>query len=204
MRKTIILIFGVMILQLNFSCKSEHSTTELKNNFTPEQITDLYKIIDFFKSQICENNNSDFKTCFSKILPDLLEYGWQPILDNVDFEKQKELYNSISKSTFEEIWVFGKATYPETGLEFKSVGSKYNGKYQKYLSELGKNNNEIKDYADRLIVAGDFESMGLLQQRIYQKPTEFDLDNPDVQLLIAIHYLTQNDQQKRKDKWESE
>ena len=193
-----------MILQLNFSCKSEHSTTELKNNFTPEQITDLYKIIDFFKSQICENNNSDFKTCFSKILPDLLEYGWQPILDNVDFEKQKELYNSISKSTFEEIWVFGKATYPETGLEFKSVGSKYNGKYQKYLSELGKNNNEIKDYADRLIVAGDFESMGLLQQRIYQKPTEFDLDNPDVQLLIAIHYLTQNDQQKRKDKWESE
>jgi len=204
MRKTIILIFGVMILQLNFSCKSEHSTTELKNNFTPEQITDLYKIIDFFKSQICENNNSDFKTCFSEILPDLLEYGWQPILDNVDFEKQKELYNSISKSTFEEIWVFGKATYPETGFELKSVGSKYNGKYQKYLSELGKKNNEIKDYADRLIGAGDFESMGLLQQRIYQKPTEFDLDNLNVQLLIAIHYLTQNDQQKRKDKWKSE
>ena len=126
------------------------------------------------------------------------------ILDNVDFEKQKELYNSISKSTFEEIWVFGKATYPETGFELKSVGSKYNGKYQKYLSELGKKNNEIKDYADRLIGAGDFESMGLLQQRIYQKPTEFDLDNLNVQLLIAIHYLTQNDQQKRKDKWESE
>ena len=204
MRKTIILIFGFMILQMNFSCKSEHSTTELKNNFTTEQISDLYKIIDFFKSQICKNNNSDFKTCFSKILPDLLEYGWQPILDNVDFEKQKELYSSISQSTFDEIWEFGKATYPETGLELKSVGSKYNGKYQKFLTELGKNNNEIKDYADRLIGAGDFESMGLLQQWIFKNPTEFDLDNPNVQLLIAVHYLSQNDQQKRTDKWESE
>ena len=193
-----------MILQINFSCKSEHSTTELKNNFTTEQISELYKIIDFFKSQICENNNSDFKTCFSELLPNLLEYGWQPILDNVDFEKQKELYSSISQSTFDEIWEFGKATYPETGLELKSVGSKYNGKYQKFLTELGKNNNEIKDYADRLIGAGDFESMGLLQQRIFKNPTEFDLDNPNVQLLIAVHYLSQNDQQKRTDKWESE
>jgi len=168
MRKTIILIFGFMILQMNFSCKYEHSTTELRNNFTTEQISDLYKIIDFFKSQICKNNNSDFKTCYSEILPDLLEYGWQPILDNVDFEKQKELYSSISQSTFNEIWDFGKATYPATGLELKSVGSKYNGKYQKFLTELGKNNNEIKDYADRLIGAGDFESMGLLQQRIFK------------------------------------
>ena len=204
MRKTIILIFGFMILQMNFSCKSEHSTTELKNNFTTEQISELYKIIDFFKSQICENINSDFKTCFSKILPDLLEYGWQPILDNVDFEKQKELYSSISQSTFDEIWGFGKLTYRETGLELKSVGSKYNGKYQKFLTELGKNSNEIKDYADRLIGAGDFESMGLLQQRIFKNPTEFDLDNPNVQLLIAVHYLSQNDQQKRTDKWEAQ
>ncbi len=204
MRKAIIFIFGVIILQLNFSCESEESTTELKNNFTTEQISDLYKIIDFFGSQICENNNSDFKTCFSEILPDLLEYGWQPILDKVDFDKQKELYNSISKSTFEEIWIFRKATSHETGLELKKVSSKYNGKYQKFLSELGKNNNEIKDYTDRLIGFGDFESMGLLQQRIYQKPTEFDLENPNVQLLISIHYLTLNDQQKRKDKWESE
>ena len=204
MRKKLILILGITILQLNFSCKSQYSKAELKNNFSTEQISDLNKITDFFKNQICENNKSDFKSCFSKILPDLLENGWQPILEKVDFEQQKELYNSISKSTFNEIWEFGKATYPDTGLELKSLGSKYNGKYQKYLTELGKSNAEIKKYADRLIAAGDFESMGLLQQRIYNNPKEFDLDNPNVQLLIAVHYLTQNDQQKRTDKWESE
>ena len=203
MRKAIIVIIGVTILQVNLSCKAQYSTTELKNNFSTEQISDLNKITDFFKNQICDNKNSVFKTCFSKILPELLENGWQPILEEVDFEQQKELYNSISKSIFNEIWEFGKATYPDTGLELKSLGSKYNGKYQKYLTELRKNNTEIKKYADRLIAAGDFESISLLQQRIYKNPKEFDLDNPNVQLLIAVHYLSQNDQQKRTGKWES-
>ena len=119
------LLFGVVILQLSFSCKSQYSKVELDNNFSTDQISDLNKITDFFKNQISENKNSDFKACFSKILPELLENGWQPILTKVDFEKQKELYNSISKSTFDEIWEFGKATYPDTGLELKNLGSKY-------------------------------------------------------------------------------
>ena len=53
-----------MILQLNFSCKSEHSTTELKNNFTPEQITDLYKIISVNTIETIqrkENQLNEFK-----------------------------------------------------------------------------------------------------------------------------------------------
>lgn len=202
MRKVLILIFGIIILQLSFSCKSQYSTVELENNFSTDQISDLNKIRDFFKNQISENKKSDFKVCFSKILPGLLENGWHPILEKVDFEKQKELYNSISKSTFDEIWEFGKATYPDTGLELKNLGSKYNGKYQKFLTEFGKNNSEVKNYADRLIEAGDFESVGWLQQSIYKNPEEFDLDDPNIQLLIAIHYLTLNDQQKRTDKWE--
>ena len=189
---------------LNLSCSTKFTTTELQNNFSKDQINDLQKITEFFKSQICENESSDFETCFTEMLPALLEYGWQPILDNVDFDEQKELYNSISKSTFEEIWEFGKQTYPDTGLELKSLGSKYNGKYQKFLTELGKNNNELKEYADRVIGAGDFESSLILQSRIYNNATDFDLKNPNVQLLIAVHYLSHNDQQKRTDKWESE
>lgn len=204
MKKPIKRTITSLILLLSFACSAQFSTTELENNFSKEQIEDLSKITGFFKDQICENKNSDFKTCFSNMLPELIEYGWRSILEKVDFEKQKELYNSISQSTFEEIWEFGKATYPDTGLELKSMGSKYNGKYQKYLTELGKNNTEIKKYAERLIATGDVESMGLLQQNIYKNPTELDLDNPNVQLLIAIHYLTQNDQQKRTEKWKIE
>ena len=189
---------------MNLSCASKFSTTELQNHFSKDQINDLQKITEFFKSQICANKSSEFTTCFTETLPALMEYGWEPILENVDFDKQKELYNSISKSTFNEIWDFQKETFITTGLEFRSIGSKYNGKYQKYLTELGKDNSEIKEYAERLIAAGDFESIGLLQQRIYKNPNDFDLNNPNIQLLIAIHYLSQNDQQKRREKWTTE
>ena len=86
---------------------------------------------------------------FFRYVTELLEYGWQPILDNVDFNTQKKLYNSISQSTFEEIWMFGKDIYPETGLVLKGLGSKYNGNYQKFVAELRKNNKELKDYAEK-------------------------------------------------------
>lgn len=188
---------------MNFSCSTEFSTPELQNNFSKEQIDELQKITEFFKNQICKNEKSDFKSCFSKILPDLLEYGYLPIFDNINFDKQKELYKSISNSTFEEIWTFGKATYPDTGKELKSMGSTYNGKYQKFIIELGKNNTEIKKYAELLVGGGDFEPMGLLEQWIYLNPADFDLDNPNIQLLIAVHYLSHNDQNKRTDKWDS-
>ncbi len=202
MKKSLLYILGFGIFLLNLSCATKFSTSELRNNFSKEEIKDLQKITDFFKSQICKNKNSNFKTCFTEILPELIDNGWKPILIKVDFEKQKELYALISKSTFDEIWVFGKARYPETGLELKSIGSKYNGRYQKYIAEIGLNNKEIKDYADRLTSAGDFESMGLLQSRIYLNPTDFNLDNPNIQLIISIHYLSQNDNEKRVDKWE--
>lgn len=47
---------------------------------------------------------------------------------------------------------------------------------------------------------GDFETLRLLQQRIYKNPAQLKLNNPDVQILIAVHYLTQIDQQKRNYK----
>ncbi len=158
----------------------------------------------FFQNQICETKNSDFESCFSEILPDLVNNGWLPILNKVNFKEQQVLYNSISPSTFNEIWKFGKMTTPKTGEEFKSLGSRYNGKYQKFLTEVGLNNPKIKEYSERLIADGDFETMGLLQSWIYNNPKYFDLNNPNIQLIISIHYLTQNDQQKRTDKWDSE
>lgn len=72
-----ILIIGFLIIQLNSSCSEKFATTEMKNNFTSEQIDDLKRIRDFFENQICENKRDDFKACFSKILPELVEYGWQ-------------------------------------------------------------------------------------------------------------------------------
>ncbi len=197
MIKIRVLLIGFLIIQLNTFSSKNFATSEMKKNFTAKQIDDLEKIRDFFVNQICDGRNNNFEKCFTKMLPELIEFGWQPILEKVDFKKQKKLYESISQSTFDEIWEFQKITYPESENNLQSIASKYNGRYQKYLTELGTKNKQIEIYAKRLIEAGDFESMGLLQQNIYKNPNEFDLNDSNVQLLISVHYLTLNDQQKR-------
>ena len=195
-----ILIIGILIV--NISCSNEYSSPELRKNFTKEQISDFKKITEFFTQQICNNNqNLNFKSCFEKMLPELVESGFIPILENIDFEKQKEMYNSISKTTFNEIWGFGKTIRYKDKKEYKSIGANMNGKYLIFLRDVGINNKYISEYAEMTYSIGDFESLSLLQNHIYNNPKDLDLNDINVQILISIHYLTQNDNEKRNEKW---
>lgn len=201
MRKTIVLIFGITILHLTFSCKSEYSAIELKNSFSSEQIADLNKIADFFKNQVCSNIDSDFKTCYEQIPHEYLEATGNRFWMNINFEKQKELYKQISKSTYKEIWMFCKSTEYKTGLETKSLCAVANGKYQKFLADLGKEKPRIAKYAERLNGSGDFNGSDIQYWEILKNKKYFDLNDPNIQLILAIHYLSLNDQQTRNEKW---
>ena len=201
MKKTLLLIFGVMILQLNFSCKPQYSVTELNNNFTKEQIADLKKINDFFKNQMCLNTNSDFKKCYKQIPHEYLEATGDGFWANINFEKQKELYDQISESTFKEIWMFCKSTEYKTGLETKCLCANAIGKYQKFLAELGKTNPRIAKYGEGINMSGDFYPMGIHYWNVLNDKQNFDLENPNIQLILAIHYLSLNDRVKRNEKW---
>ena len=201
MRKTLILIFGVIILQLNFSCKSQYSVTELKSNFSTEEISDLNKISDFFKNQMCLNTDSDFKTCYERIPHEYLEATGNPFWLNINFEKQRELYSKISKSTFDKIWMFCKARNYPSGLESKSLCAVANGKYYEYLKNIGSTNPRIAKYAEQINASGDFNSMHFHYWNVLKKKKYFDLNDPNIQLILAIHYLSLNDQEKRMEKW---
>lgn len=199
-RKALIFILGFTILILNLSCKTQYSTIELNNNFTTEQKADLKKITDFFKREMCLNMDSDFKTCFKRIPHEYLEATGNSFWTNINYEKQKKLYEQISKSTFDEIWDLCKSTYPESGIELSEICSKYNGKYQKYLIELGRHNETIKKYADRVTGAGDFSLFQLSYWEIMKNKKDLNLNDPNIQLIIAIHYLSLNDEEKRNSK----
>jgi hypothetical protein len=193
-------ILILLVLILNLSCKSQSSTPELKANFSADQIADLKKITEYFEKQICENDQTDFKSCFEPILPDLIDVGYEPIFEFVDFQMQKELYNSIGKTTFNEIWNFCRTTNLKTNKSYQSLCAKgVEGKYADFLLAVGQNNKFVKKYADRLIASGDFESSTLLQQWIYTNKESFDLSNPNIKLIIAIHFLSINDQEKRTE-----
>jgi len=191
-----LIIIGLLIL--NFSCKTQKVTPELKNNFSSEQIADLQKIMKFFKNRICIESKSDFGSCFEPMLPKLIETGYEPIFEKINFNEQLELYKSISKNTFNEIWTFCKTRDLVKNTEYQSLCAKgADGKYSEYLLEVGKKNKFIKNYAEKLIASGDFEPSGFLQSQIYTNKSEFNFKDPNIQLIIAIHFLTINDQQKR-------
>ena len=197
---TRIILSGILLICI--SCKSEFTSPELEKNFTSSQISDFKTITEFFTEQICQNNEeSDFKNCFENILPELVEHGWNPILENVAFEKQKEMYQSITKSTFNEIWGYSKMWKYQDKTEFKSIGININGKYLAYLQNVGDKSKYIADYTEGIYTAGDVESMGLLQNHIFKNPNDLDLNDVNIQILIAVHYLTQNDHEKRVENW---
>ncbi|WP_411893330.1 hypothetical protein [Winogradskyella sp. A2] len=201
MRKAIILIFGITILQLNFACKSQYSVTELNNNFTSEQITDLKKITVFFKNQMCLNKDSDFKTCYERIPHEYFEASGNGFWTDIDFEEQKELYKKISKSTFDKIWSFCNSTENKTEKEKRHLCANAIGEYNNYLFDLGKQNPKIEEYAHWINASGDFNSLQLLYSKISKNKKYFDLNDPNIQLILAIHYLALNDQAKRNEKW---
>jgi len=190
-----------MILQLNFSCKTQYSITELNNNFTSEQVSDLNKISTFFKNQMCLNMDHDFKTCYEQIPHEYLQATGNGFWANIDFDKQKKLYKEISQSTFDEIWMFSKSTAYPSEIESKSIAAVANGKYYKYLKSLGNKNPRIAKYATQINASGDFSLLDIRFREVLKNKKYFDLKDPNIQLILAIHYLSLNDQVKRKDKW---
>jgi hypothetical protein len=199
MKKALILIFGIITLQVNLSCKTQYSATELNNNFTTEQKADLKKITNFFKNQMCLNMDSDFKTCYEQIPHEYLEATGNQFWTNINFKKQKKLYEQISKSTFDEIWILCKSTEYETGKEKHSLCPNLTGKYYNYLSDYGKQNPAISEYAKKINASGDFFIMDIRYWNVLNVKKHFDLSNPNIQLILAIHYLSLNDQEKRNE-----
>jgi len=195
MKKIII----VVIIALASSCKSQYSTTELKNNFSPNQIKDLNRITEFFKDQMCLNMESDFETCYRRIPHEYLEATGYGFWSNINFEKQQDIYNKISYSTFQEIWSFCKVIYPESGKELKSICAVPNGKYQKYLVEIGEKNPVIADYATDINESGDFQSSSIKYWNVLKDRKHYNLNDPNIQLILAIHFLSLNDQHKREE-----
>ena len=159
-------------------------------------------IVNFFTAEIQENENDDFVAAFEKILPKLNESGFTPILETLDFEKQKQMYKQISPDTFGEIWTFGKSRYRGDSITYKSIGFKYSGSYFQFLEKLGKTQPVLEKYYKDCMDSGSVESYPYLQYNIKQLPDQFDLSDFNIQLLISVHYLTVNDKNKRKERWD--
>ena len=199
-----IILFGALLISI--SCEEKPRLPALRKSFSSSQISDFKTITKFFSEQICQNNKRiEFKDCFEEILPTLVEHGMEPIFKYVDFEKQKEMYKSISKSTFNQIWGYEKI-YGASNRKssYRSIKIASEGKYVKYLKKVGLKNKFLSEYVQGIWKLGRIESFGHLEACIYNNPQDFDLEEPTIQLLISIHYLTLNDRYTREEVWKEE
>jgi len=192
--KRFILIFLISILLT--SCYDSFSSKELRANFTDAQIKDLESSTIFFKSQICKDENLNFKDCYNSFLPDLFENGIQSIIKNIDFNDQMNTYNRFESNVFNEIWEFCETREKEKN--YKSVCSKFDGKYQNFIKDLSVKHPFLKKYYNDLIQSGDFDYSFYLEEMLYKNSDVIDFNDPNIMTLISIHFLTQNDDYNRK------
>ena len=202
-------IIYIIILTILISCSTSEKR-ELKSNktiseiFNKSEINDLQIILDFFNGQICDSNklNNDYlNKCYEKYCSEIksemiLNGGFNP---KIDYEKQLELYEKIDKANFNKIWKIGKSYNLRTKENFKHLELNYKGKYLDFLKKYGEENKTIHSYYESIINAGDISpSTSAILILNYKLIKPADIRS---KLIIAIHYLTLNDNFNRKEKY---
>ncbi|GAB4157193.1 MAG: hypothetical protein Tsb0033_08710 [Winogradskyella sp.] len=167
------------------SCKNEYSSPELEKHFTESQIEDLNKIKTFFINDIMNVDMDNFHKNFINEV-EKMEASGSPY-----FSKKKidSVLSSISADTFNEIW---EKRIDSTQLKNKIYDyllPKYQGKYQIFLADISKKNKAVDHYYRRMINSGDFNRLSMLGY-IKEYPKEFDLKNINIQILLAIQYIS--------------
>ena len=197
------LLFLVLI---NCSTKKEsnslYSDTLIQKTFTKNEIKDLQKILDFFNREICKSTQENINDCYlnycSRIRAEIKKHGMYKT--HIDFQKQYEIYKQINSNTFSEIWLFQQSLpLRERKDTLKYLGFNNNTKYIKFLNEYGKENKAVKDYINNFNIASDFGPSMISQ--VIMNYEAFQIEDIKSKLLIAIHYLTLNDQNLRKEKY---
>jgi hypothetical protein len=200
-------IIYILIAFFLINCTSESnsnlsSDALIKKTFNKSEIKDLQKIFDFFNSEICDSNYEKLNECYLNyclgIKSQIEKNG--AFNTNLSFEKQKNLYNKIHNKTFREIWNFQKSLPINKRKDtLKYLGLNYEGKYRKFLNEYGKENKEIENYAERFNVTADL-SPSMIAELSFNYES-FNIYEMKTKLIIAIHYLTLNDQNWRNEKY---
>lgn len=176
--------------------------SSFRKSFTKTEIADLQLLFDFFNRSICIDGETESLTdCyldFFKRMEDSVEAGVFPL--NIPFESQKEIYEQFSDSSFFRIWTFSnRAVYREHPTDtFRSIYFRPEGKYFDFLRNTSQDDPVIDTYYKELKAAGD-----ITPSLIWGLLTEYDhynIEDIRVKFIVAIHYLSLNDQYHRRER----
>lgn len=140
----------------------------------------------------------EFDNCIQSNLQEINQNYYEFFHNRINFELQEELFESISKSTFDEIWSTCEVTNAKSLNKHQSLcASGFNSKYLNFLKKVGKKNQYIRNYASNIEAAGDFAPSIYFIDTFFNNASKFDLNNENIQIIIAIHILTTNYQKNK-------
>jgi len=185
-RNTIKISFIALSFSVLLGCKTYQPTKELQAVFNLQELKDLETIRTFFIKDIMDLKEEDFHLTFRSKIERLEASGFATISP----KKIKQLFNSISKSTFDEIWEIKKQKRSRNNEgSYEYFVPKRNSKYYDFLNRVTEHNSMIKQYYDTTIKAGDFNHSSMLKYTS-DNTLDFDLKNTNVQIVMAIHYIS--------------
>ncbi|GAA4242694.1 hypothetical protein [Winogradskyella damuponensis] len=185
-RNTIKISFIALSFSVLLGCKTYQPTKELQAVFNLQELKDLETIRTFFIKDIMDLKEEDFHLTFRSKIERLEASGFATISP----KKIKQLFNSISKSTFDEIWEIKKQKRSRNNEgSYEYFVPKRNSKYYDFLNRVTKHNSMVKQYYDTTIKAGDFNHSSMLKYTS-DNTLDFDLKNTNVQIVMAIHYIS--------------
>jgi len=204
----LIIIFCILIISCQENVVSKKTSKELEKIFTTEEIIDLNTLVGYFESKI-RIEGKDIEQCYKDWFWTVQNNGYESVynIDIFKFEDQTEVYRKISESTFNEIWVFTRQYNLESKDTLKVVSPNIDGKYIKYIKEIGKRRKEVKDYFDSIDWAFEYGMVSafpvFLKRDTLDNNWEFrnGFEDYNDKVILTIMTLTVVDEYYRKEKW---
>ena len=194
-----LLIIGLILGLTNCSIGQQKLSDDkiIKKSFSETEIQDLQLLYDFFNKSICDSNR-DLENCydnFFKKVKQAADSGSMYL--HIPFKNQLEIYKKFKDSTFYQIWAFGKSwTHENPNDTLREVYYRWDGKFMNFLKKAGKEDEFIKAYHESAEATGG--PGPAIIAGIIMNYDKLNIEDIKVRFVIAIHYLTLNDQYKRK------
>lgn len=203
-RKLVIFILIITTISCEPNQNDIGNYQEINEIFDRTEIQDLREIIQFFNTAICtsENlSNDDVNKCYNQYLKRLNENLTTEVgLElQISFEDQKAFLEQLNPNTLNQIWSYEKIWNKTSDtLEIRD----YNlGKYMEFLKEFGKANDKANKYYENLMSIGVISPSAFADMLINYR--EYNTEDERIKLLIAIHYLTINEENYVRKKLKS-
>ena len=189
---SILIILGVSLI----GCSPKEDSLELSEStslshvFSDSEIDELKVAFDFFNNELCKGQKitNDCYQAFFQMLNKNNELGFVEL--PISYEAQQIMYQRISENLKSEVW---SRKWTKNGVD--TIGSIYisdKGRYMAYLEKCGETNDLLKIYLDDFISAGGIFP-GMVEGYEYEGN-----ESVDFHLIMAIHFLTLNDQFERE------